>query len=130
VVGQGTVIRKSVAYTRQAFDVGTVQIGEGKNARILHVMNEYMAVTDLDGQRVATYPDVITTLNGDGAPISVGHVREGMELAILRIAKSHIPLSASVSDPSVYPVVEEALGLDLTSYALGRNRTELSHGKE
>jgi DUF917 family protein len=130
VVGQGTVIRKSVAYTRQAFDVGTVQIGEGKNARILHVMNEYMAVTDLDGQRVATYPDVITTLNGDGAPVSVGHVREGMELAILRIAKNHIPLSASVLDPSVYSVVEEALGLDLTSYALGGSRTGASHGGE
>ena len=65
----------------------------------------------------------------DGAPVSVGHVREGMELAILRIAKNHIPLSASVSDPSVYPIVEEALGLDLTSYALGRTaRRHLTAG--
>jgi uncharacterized protein len=124
VVGRGTVVRKSVEYTRQAFDVGTIQIGEGKSGRILHVMNEYMAVTDLDGQRVATYPDVITTLDDDGTPISVGHVQEGMELAILRIAKDHIPLSASVTDPSVYPVVEEALGLDLMSYALSERCTE------
>jgi DUF917 family protein len=124
VVGQGKVIRKSIEYTRQAFDVGTIQIGEGKSALVLHVMNEYMAVTDLEGQRVATYPDVITTLDGDGTPISVGHVREGMELAVLRIAKNYIPLSASVTDPSVYPVVEEALGLDLTSYALSGSRTE------
>ena len=32
--------------------------------------------------------------------------------------KTRIPLSASVSDPSVYPVVEKALGIDIAGYAL------------
>ena len=62
----------------------------------------------------------------DGRPVSAGHVREGMELSIFHVPKSRIPLSSSVSDPSVYPVVEAALGIDLASYALdaGNDRGE------
>ena len=106
--------------------VETVRIQRDKRLERFASELHELAVTDLDGQRVASYPDVITTLDGDGSPVSVGHLREGMELAILRIAKDHIPLSASVTDPSVYPIVEEALGLDLTSYALGKNGTDAS----
>ena len=54
---------------------------------MLHVMNEYMAVDDGSGARLAGFPDVITTLNPDGVPVSVGELREGDELSVLRIAK-------------------------------------------
>jgi DUF917 family protein len=118
ILAQGRVVEKRVAYTSQAFDIGTIVIeGEG-HSTTLHLMNEYMAVEDREGQRLATYPDVITTLDADGAPISVGHVVEGMDLAIFHIAKSLIPLSASIRDASVYPVVEHALGLPIASFAL------------
>ena len=118
IIGRGPVMRKAVTYTREAFDVGTVTIGTGAAAVTLHVMNEYMAVDGADGARLAGFPDVITTLNGDGVPVSVGELREGDTLLVLRIAKAHIPLSSSVTDPSVYPVVEKALGINLTDYAL------------
>ena len=107
-------------YTNEPFDIGTIQIGTGAAARVIHVMNEYMAVTDPDGARHACFPDVITTLDTDGQPVSSGHVREGMELSVLRVPKSKIPLSSSVTDPSVYPIVEKALGMNFTDYALGR----------
>jgi DUF917 family protein len=119
IIGSGKVTKKDVRYTREAFDVGTLTIGSGKSARVLHVMNEYMAVEDSAGTRLATYPDVITTLDRDGVPVSVGEIREGMELLVLRIARDVIPLSSSVSDPSVYPVVEKALGISIADYALG-----------
>ena len=86
---------------------------------MLHVMNEYMAVEDAGGTRLASYPDVIATLDRDGVPVSVGEISEGMELFVLRIAKDVIPLSSSVTDPSVYPVCEKALGINLADYALG-----------
>ena len=53
-------------------------------------------------------------------PVSVGEISEGMELLVLRIAKAVIPLSSSVTDPSVYSVCEKVLGINLTDYALGR----------
>ena len=118
IIGGGKVTRKAVQYTKEAFDIGTVTIGEGAKAVVVHVMNEYLAVDDAQGTRLAGFPDVITTLNPDGVPVSVGELREGDELSVLRIAKKNIPLSSSVTDPSVYPIVEKALGINLTKYAL------------
>jgi uncharacterized protein len=120
IIGQGKVARKAVRYTSEAFDIGTIRIGDNDRALVLHVMNEYLAVEDAGKKRLASYPDVIATLDPDGVPVSVGEINEGMELFVLRIAKDVIPLSSSVSDPSVYPVCEKALGINLTDYALGR----------
>ncbi|ODT75956.1 MAG: hypothetical protein ABS76_32575 [Pelagibacterium sp. SCN 64-44] len=116
---QGQVRAKNVVYTQEAFDIGTVTLGSGKTAATLHVMNEYMAVDDADGRRVATFPDVITTLDAAGQPLSVGELREGMQIFVLHVPKTIIPLSASVRDPSVYPFVEDRMGIELKSYALG-----------
>lgn len=119
ILGTGEVVEFAVKYTNEAFDIGTITLKDGRKRYVLHVMNEYMAVTDKDGARLATYPDVITTLNQDGVPMSVGEVKKGMTLSILRVAKQKLPLSSSVTDPTVYPIVEKALGLNLTDYALG-----------
>jgi uncharacterized protein len=117
ILGTGKVTRKAVAYTEGAFDVGTIAIKAGRRELVLHVMNEYMAVEE-GNIRLATFPDVITTLDSDGRPVSVGHIREGLELSVLHIEKSHLPLSSSVKDPAVYPVVEAALGIPIARYAL------------
>ena len=119
VIGSGKVKHKAVQYTSDAFDVGIVEI-DARTGCVLHVMNEYMAVEDANKKRLASYPDVIATLNSDGVPVSVGEITEGMELLVLRIAKGVIPLSSSVTDPSVYGVCEKVLGMNLTDYALGR----------
>ncbi|MBV8851668.1 MAG: DUF917 family protein [Methylobacteriaceae bacterium] len=118
IVFEGRVSNKSIVYTKEAFDVGTITATNGKRACRIHVMNEYMAVEDGDGARTATFPDVITTLDDSGRPISAGHVREGDKLHVLCISKDVIPLSSSVKDPSVYPIVEKALGIPLAEYAL------------
>src|SRR5260370_6149415 len=120
IIGQGKVARKAVQYTSEAFDIGTVRIGEGNNHLVLHVINEYLAVEDAGHERLASYPDVIATLDRDGVPVSVGEIKEGMELLVLRISKDVIPLSSSVTDPSVYLVCEKAIGLNLRDYALGQ----------
>jgi uncharacterized protein len=119
VLGTGAVTRKAVTYTEGAFDIGTISIRCAGRDLVLHVMNEYIAVADGDGKRLATFPDVITTLGVDGRPVSVGHIKEGVELSVFHIDKSHLPLSSSVKDPAVYPVVEAALGIPITPYALG-----------
>ncbi|GIO15657.1 hypothetical protein J19TS2_52120 [Cohnella xylanilytica] len=117
-VGKGRVSKIRVRYAG-AFDIGTIEVGTGKKKLTLHVMNEYMAVDNRDGERISTFPDVITTFSLDtGLPVSVGHLQEGQNIGVFAIDKSRIPLSSSVKDPSVYPEVEEALGIPLQSYAL------------
>jgi DUF917 family protein len=120
IIAGGKVKRKAVQYTPDAFDVGIVDI-DADNGCLLHVMNEYMAVEDASKKRLASYPDVIATLDPDGVPVSVGEISEGMELLVLRIAKDVIPLSSSVTDPSVYGVCEKVLGINVTDYAFGRS---------
>lgn len=119
IIGSGKVQRNTLKYTDEAFDIGVIEIGSGVDKRLIHVMNEHMAVEDAHGERIASYPDVITTLDMHGNPLSAGNVRDGMEVLIFHIHKSRIPLSSSVSDPSVYPPVERALGINLSAYALG-----------
>ena len=120
IIASGPITRKAVVYTRQAFDIGTVTVGTGPKAATLHVMNEYMAVDDADGARISTFPDVITTLDEDGEPLSVGQLREGMEVFVLQVPQSVIPLGAGVTDPTVYPPVEKALGIEIARYGIWR----------
>jgi DUF917 family protein len=107
-----------VHYTNEAFDIGQVVVGRGDKALTLHIMNEYMAVDDAGGHRIASFPDVITTLSTEAEPLSVGQLEVGMRVHILHVPKTLIPLGAGVLDPAVYPSVEKAMGIDLASYAL------------
>jgi uncharacterized protein len=115
ILVEGEIVNKDVVYTKDAFDVGRVVLDRGAT---LHVMNEYMAVDDGAGNRTATFPDVITTLSPDGEPLSVGQLREGMKIFVLHVPKSVIPLASSVKDPTVYPIVEKTLGIEIARYAL------------
>jgi DUF917 family protein len=87
ILAEGVITRKDVVYTKEAFDIGTITLGQGRKIGDLHVMNEYMAVDDADGGRLATFPAVITTLSPEGEPLSVGQLKEGMHVFILHVPK-------------------------------------------
>ncbi|MGB7976553.1 MAG: DUF917 domain-containing protein [Roseiarcus sp.] len=118
ILADGTIRAKRVAYMNEAFDIGSLAVGDGDKAVTLHVMNEYMAVDDAGGKRLATFPSVITTLSPEGEPLSVGELREGMRVFVLHVPKEILPLSASVVDSTVYPPVEKAMGIEIARYAL------------
>lgn len=118
ILAKGAVTKKDLVYTKEAFDIGRFTVGEGDKAITIHTMNEYMAIDDAGGNRLATFPDVIATLDAAGTPLSAGQLREGMFIFILHVPKKVIPLSSSVIDPTVYPPVEKAMGIELAKYAL------------
>jgi DUF917 family protein len=118
ILCEAKVTKKAVAYMNEAFDIGTVTVGTGDKAMTLHVMNEYMAVESAAGRRIATFPDVIATLSPEGLPLSVGQLEVGQPVFVLHVPKTILPLSASIRDASVYPVVEKALGIKIADYAL------------
>ncbi|WP_337101940.1 DUF917 domain-containing protein [Paenibacillus sp. YIM B09110] len=117
LLARGRITKKDVHYAG-AFDLGTIELEETDGRLVkLHVMNEYMAVDGPDGERLSTFPDVIATLSLEtGRPVSVGHIEEGAEIGVFVIDRSLIPLSSSVKDPSVYPEVEQAMGIELLKY--------------
>jgi DUF917 family protein len=113
ILGRGEVRGKRLR-TEGGFDVGGLDVGELE----LGFVNEYMTA-EAAGERLATFPDVITTLSAvDGRPVSIADIGEGQEVAVLAVDKSRVPLGAGVKEPSVYPEVEEMLGKPLSELAL------------
>jgi DUF917 family protein len=113
IIAEGAV-RSRTLRTENAFDVGTIEVGELE----LGFVNEYLTA-ESGGQRLATFPDVLTTLStATGRIISIADLREGDEVAVLHVPKANVPLGDGVREPSVYPEVEAMLGKPLAEYAL------------
>jgi DUF917 family protein len=107
-------VRSRDLRTEHAFDIGTITV-EGLE---LGFVNEYMTV-ESDGERLATFPDVLATLSTEtGRIISIANLRVGDEVAVLHVPKANVPLGDGVKEPSVYPEVEAMLGKPLAEYAL------------
>ena len=103
----GKVSGSTLQYTNEAFDIGVITIARGKQALHLHTMNEYMAVEDGDGLRVASYPDVIAMLDNDGRPVSAGKLKAGMAVHVFHIQRRlaltagwRFPTTRKTSPPS------------------------------
>jgi DUF917 family protein len=117
ILARGKVVSNKYK-TGGGFDIGKTVVDSGKKQFTLHLMNEFMAV-DSDGERLTTYPDVITVLSLEtGFPLSVSEIKPGQDVGIFTINKQHLPLSTGVYDPAVYPEVEKALGIKIAEYAL------------
>ena len=107
-------VRAKTLRTENAFDIGTVSVGELE----LGFVNEYLTA-ESGGERLATFPDVLTTLSPQtGGIISIANLREGDEVWVLHVPKANVPLGDGVREPSVYPEVEAMLGKPLAQYAL------------
>ena len=103
-----------MSYTDEAFDVGKVKIKTESDNVTLHVQNEFMAVDSQALGRVATYPDVITLFRAkDAKALSTDEISIDVEVVVFKISLKHFPFSSGVKDPSVYPEVENVLGIDL-----------------
>jgi uncharacterized protein len=113
ILGRGAVRTKTLR-TENAFDIGTVAVGELE----LGFVNEYLTA-ESGGERLATFPDVLATLSPQtGRIISIANLREGDEVCVLHVPKANVPLGDGVREPSVYPEVEAMLGKPLADYAL------------
>jgi uncharacterized protein len=113
IIASGPV-RSRQLRTENAFDIGTVLVGELE----LGFVNEYLTAESA-GERIGTFPDVLTTVsNESGRIISIADIREGDDVAVLHVPKAKVPLGDGVKEPSVYPEVEAMLGKPLAEYAL------------
>jgi DUF917 family protein len=95
--------------TEGGFDHGAFEV----DGFTLRYLNEYMTV-DQGTERVATYPDVITTLSVEtGRPVTISAVDEGQSLAVFHVHRKHLPLSSSTRDRIALAEVEQIMNVDL-----------------
>lgn len=118
VVGRGRVRAVDPLRTSGGFDHGAFGVG----GCVLRFLNEYMTV-DCDGERVATYPDVIATLSAEsGRPVSIAEMTEDREVTVLAVDRSCLPLSSSTRDRFAVEEVERIMGTELVRYSIGPGR--------
>ncbi len=109
ILVEGPVRITSPRRTEGGFDHGAFTVG----GLALRYLNEYMTV-DRGAERVATYPDVITTLSlKTGRPASIAEIEEGDEVAVFHVHRKLVPLSSSTRDRTALAEVEQIMGVDL-----------------
>ena len=95
-------------------DVGRLDVA-GENGRVsLTFFNEYM-LAEQDGVRLATFPDLICTLDAHtGEAISTAEATNGREAYALVIPKERLILGAGMRQRSLFREVEELIHKDMT----------------
>lgn len=115
VAATGRVVANTVALDG-AYDVGTITVDGSGTGVTLAVCNEYLTV-ELDGERVATFPDLIVLLDeGTGMPVSAAGAVAGVDVIVVVADRSTVPLGAGVWDRAAYGGVEKLLDVDLCGY--------------
>jgi DUF917 family protein len=99
--------------TTGGFDVGTAVV----DGHELTFWNEYMTL-EHDGERIATFPDLITTLDAEtGRPISTANLAKGQSVAVVVAPAASLSLGAGMEDPELFKPVEEAVDRSIVDYA-------------
>ena len=115
VLARGKVRFVEPLRTEAGFDHGSFAVDEHH----VRFLNEHMTV-DRDGERVATYPDVITVLSTEsGRPLAIAKMKEGDEVALFTIDRAHLPLSSGTHDRTALSDVEQIMGVALVDTASG-----------
>jgi DUF917 family protein len=108
----GTVESRTLE-TTGGFDVGTAVV----DGHELTFWNEYMTL-ERDGERLATFPDLITTLDAEtGRPISTAKLAEGQSVTVVVAPATSLTLGAGMEDSELFEPVEETVGKSVVDYA-------------
>ena len=95
------------------FDVGVLSVAGHE----LTFWNEYMTADAPDGTRLATFPDLIMTMDAaTGRPIPSANIQEGQEVYLIATDHRNLNLSPTMYDRSLMAPVEKIVGRELLNY--------------
>ncbi len=118
--GRVVVVGRVARVHRQTvggFDRGTVVI-QAAGTHELSVWNEYITL-EVEGERLATFPDLIATLDTRGLPRTAAEITEGMTVAILTAPRENLLLGAGVRDADLLRSAGETIGKNLSVRTVG-----------
>lgn len=99
--------------TTGGFDVGTVIIDDSYE---ITFWNEYMTL-EKDGERYATFPDLIMTLDAKTArPIVTAAVEKGQRLAVIAVPKEMLLLSSTMQNKNLMKPIEDMVKKSILDY--------------
>lgn len=96
--------------TEGGFDNGSLRVCGME----LTFWNEYMTLTEADGTRLGTFPDLIMTFDAvTGRPLTSAELREGTEVFVLHTGYRNLHLSATMFDPELLAPVERVIDREI-----------------
>lgn len=115
IIDVGTV-ESSALDVAGGYDVGRAVVAGSRGRHEVTFWNEYMTL-ETDGERVATFPDLIATLSAhDGTPVASAEIAQGMRVALLVVPRARLILGAGMRDPALFEDVERAVGREVVRY--------------
>jgi DUF917 family protein len=108
----GTVTKFELE-TTGGFDVGSVWIDDKFEVSF---WNEYMTI-EQDGERFATFPDLIMTLDANTAePIVSAAIEKGQQIAVITVPKDKLLLSSTMRNNKLMKVIEKIIQRPIIPY--------------
>ncbi len=108
--GKATAVSRRFA---RGFDVGSVVVSASTGRYELTFYNEYITV-ERAGHRLATFPDVIATLQQETLqPLTTASLESGQKVFLVVIPWTRLKLGAGMRDPSLYGQVASAVGKEV-----------------
>lgn len=102
--------------TSGGFDAGMVKITDQGKTFEMTFWNEYMTL-ELDGERLATFPDLIMTFDVDtGRPVITAAVHQGQRLAVLSVPKQRLLLSTTMYNSKLLQPIEPVIQRPILPY--------------
>ena len=108
-------IAEKVLEAKGGFDVGFMTLVQGKDEWELGYVNEYMTL-EKGGKRLATFPDLMTTFDEKGEPVTSAALREGQTVYLVNVPKEKILVGDGNRYPEMYKPIEDALGKPLVKH--------------
>ncbi|MGH6626487.1 MAG: DUF917 family protein, partial [Burkholderiaceae bacterium] len=109
IVAEG-VVAEYACRQDGGLDVGHLRLDD-EGGTFIAFVNEYMLL-DQAGRRMADFPDLIMTFDGQGKPVVSAHVKTGMPLQVLRVPADRLLLSRTMRMPELFDPVRALLGMD------------------
>lgn len=106
--GTGTCkgkVEKFSIETTGGFDVGYATVDGCE----LTFWNEY-ATAEKNGKRLATFPDLIMTINAEtGEPVTTAMMEEDLEVYVIAADKENLKLSPTMFEPELLKATEDVI---------------------
>ena len=97
------------------YDIGHLDVTGEEGSVSFTFWNEYM-LAEQDGQRAATFPDLICTLDAaTGEAISTAESKDGMDAYAIEIPKEKLIMRAGMHQRELFQEVEDLLHKDMVA---------------
>jgi DUF917 family protein len=117
LICKAEIVEKSLE-AKGGFDVGVMRLVNGDGEWELSYVNEYMTL-EKDGERIATFPDLMTTFNEQGEPKTSAMLKQGETIYLALVPKEKIPVGDGNKYADAIEPIEEALGKPMVKYLKG-----------